>query len=150
MHGNLVAHISTQLFRLLCSFLLSSADLTIFAELAANADMSVNISLIRVVSRVVNADVWESSACRGRPLITNSCLRMSSQPSNEIFLVNPYQSHPSLAPLEAEVLWEYAKLAQNLRMVRFTSGKDLRKKNHPRIYQRSRRKPVFSTRNPID
>ena len=42
---------------------------------------------------------------------------MSSQPSNEIFLVNPYQSHPSLTPLEAEVLWEYAKLAQNIRMV---------------------------------
>jgi DASH complex subunit DAD3 len=43
---------------------------------------------------------------------------MSSQPSNEILLVNPYQSHPSLTPLEADVLWEYAKLAQNLRMVR--------------------------------
>jgi DASH complex subunit DAD3 len=42
---------------------------------------------------------------------------MSSQPSNEIFLVNPYQSHTSLTPVEAEVLWEYAKLAQNLRMV---------------------------------
>jgi len=43
---------------------------------------------------------------------------MSSQPSNEILLVNPYQSHPSLTPLEADVLWEYAKLAQNLRMVK--------------------------------
>jgi len=42
---------------------------------------------------------------------------MSSQPSNDIFLVNPYQSHPSLTPLETEVLWEYAKLAHNLRMV---------------------------------
>ena len=43
---------------------------------------------------------------------------MSSQPpSNDIFLVNPYQSHPSLTPLEADVLWEYAKLAQNLQMV---------------------------------
>jgi hypothetical protein len=39
--------------------------------------------------------------------------------SNEILLVNPYHSHPSLTPLEAEVLWEYAKLAQNLRMVCF-------------------------------
>ena len=48
---------------------------------------------------------------------------MSSQPSNEIFLVNPYQSHPNLTPLEAEALWEYAKLAQNLRMVCLTFGK---------------------------
>jgi hypothetical protein len=39
--------------------------------------------------------------------------------SNDIFLVNPYQSHPSLTPQETEVLWEYAKLAQNLRMVCF-------------------------------
>lgn len=44
---------------------------------------------------------------------------MSSQQSNEIFLVNPYQSHASLTPVEAEILWEYAKLAQNLRMVCF-------------------------------
>ena len=49
---------------------------------------------------------------------------MSSQPSNEIFLVNPYQSHANLTPVEAEVLWEYAKLAQNLRMVCLTTGKD--------------------------
>ena len=53
-------------------------------------------------------------------------LQMSSQTSNEIFLVNPYQSHPSLTPVEAEVLWEYAKLAQNLRMVCLSFDKNLK------------------------
>ncbi|KAF9527040.1 DASH complex subunit Dad3-domain-containing protein [Crepidotus variabilis] len=38
-------------------------------------------------------------------------------PVNEIFTVNPYDGHPSLTPLEASVLWEYAKLAQHLRLV---------------------------------
>ncbi|CAA7271600.1 unnamed protein product [Cyclocybe aegerita] len=43
---------------------------------------------------------------------------MSTPPaSNDIFAVNPYESHPSLTPLEAAVLWEYAKLAQHVRMV---------------------------------
>ena len=52
---------------------------------------------------------------------------MSSQPSNEIFLVNPYQSHASLTPVEAEILWEYAKLAQNLRTVCLTFWQGLEK-----------------------
>ncbi|KAF8965219.1 DASH complex subunit Dad3-domain-containing protein [Flammula alnicola] len=38
-------------------------------------------------------------------------------PSNDILTVNPYESHPSLTPLEAAALWEYAKLAHNVRMV---------------------------------
>ncbi|TFK42472.1 DASH complex subunit Dad3-domain-containing protein [Crucibulum laeve] len=43
---------------------------------------------------------------------------MTSQiPANDIFAVNPYESHPSLSPLEAEVLWEYAKLAQHVKLV---------------------------------
>lgn len=59
----------------------------------------------------------------------NDALQMSSQTSNEIFVVNPYQSHTSLTPVEAEVLWEYAKLAQNLRMVCLTFGaRQLKKK----------------------
>jgi len=36
---------------------------------------------------------------------------------NDILNVNPYESHPSLSPLEASALWEYAKLAYNVRMV---------------------------------
>ena len=38
--------------------------------------------------------------------------------SHTIFQVNPYEGHPSLTELEAEVLWEYAKLSQNLKEVR--------------------------------
>lgn len=38
--------------------------------------------------------------------------------THDIFSVNPYESHPSLTPLEAEVLWEYAKLAQHVKLVR--------------------------------
>lgn len=30
---------------------------------------------------------------------------------------NPYDRHPSLSVLEAQVLWEYAKLAQHLRTI---------------------------------
>ncbi|KAK0482625.1 DASH complex subunit Dad3, partial [Armillaria novae-zelandiae] len=34
-----------------------------------------------------------------------------------IFLNNPYTGHPSLTALEADVLWEYAKLAANVKQV---------------------------------
>jgi hypothetical protein len=37
---------------------------------------------------------------------------------SEIFHTNPYESHESLSPLEAEVLWEYAKLSQHVTDVR--------------------------------
>ena len=36
---------------------------------------------------------------------------------NEIFEVNPYEGHASLTQLEAEVLWEYAKLSQHVKLV---------------------------------
>jgi len=32
---------------------------------------------------------------------------------SDVFETNPYESHSGLSPLEAEVLWEYAKLAQH-------------------------------------
>ncbi|KAH9981155.1 DASH complex subunit Dad3-domain-containing protein [Lactifluus volemus] len=35
--------------------------------------------------------------------------------SDEIFSVNPYENHPSLTQIEAEVLWEYAKLNQHVK-----------------------------------
>ena len=41
----------------------------------------------------------------------------SPVPGSEIFHNNPYESHPSLTPTEAEVLWEYAKLAQHVKEV---------------------------------
>lgn len=42
--------------------------------------------------------------------------------STEIDLeeVNPYEGHLELTKLEAEVLWEYAKLAKNVKNVRDT------------------------------
>ncbi|KAJ7161472.1 DASH complex subunit Dad3, partial [Mycena crocata] len=31
---------------------------------------------------------------------------------------NPYLNHPSLSPIEKEVLWEYLKLAENLKQLK--------------------------------
>jgi hypothetical protein len=38
--------------------------------------------------------------------------------SSHIFEVNPYEGHPELTQTEAEVLWEYAKLNQRLKIAR--------------------------------
>ena len=35
----------------------------------------------------------------------------------QIFEVNPYESHSELTQTEAELLWEYAKLNQRLKVV---------------------------------
>lgn len=40
----------------------------------------------------------------------------------EIFATNPYADHPSLSETEAEVLWQYAKLSQNIKEVRATGA----------------------------
>lgn len=32
--------------------------------------------------------------------------------------INPYDGHPELSKIEADVLWEYAKLAKNVKTVR--------------------------------
>ncbi|ETW86152.1 hypothetical protein HETIRDRAFT_248007, partial [Heterobasidion irregulare TC 32-1] len=32
-----------------------------------------------------------------------------------IFDANPYEDHPGLSPIEADVLWEYAKLSQHIK-----------------------------------
>ncbi|KAF9780510.1 DASH complex subunit Dad3-domain-containing protein [Thelephora terrestris] len=37
--------------------------------------------------------------------------------SAQIFDVNPYENHPELTQTEAEVLWEYAKLNQRLKIM---------------------------------
>jgi len=39
----------------------------------------------------------------------------ASTSSSPIFSVNPYENHPSLTQLEADVLWEYAKLNQHIK-----------------------------------
>lgn len=41
----------------------------------------------------------------------------SAEPDKQIFEVNPYDGHASLTQLEAEVLWEYAKLSQHVKIV---------------------------------
>ena len=46
----------------------------------------------------------------------------ASSGGSQIFTINPYEDHPSLSPLEAEVLWEYAKLNQQIKDVRTTSS----------------------------
>ena len=38
--------------------------------------------------------------------------------SSSIYETNPYEGHPNLSELEAEVLWQYAKLSQNIKEVR--------------------------------
>ncbi|TFK54672.1 hypothetical protein OE88DRAFT_1673790 [Heliocybe sulcata] len=40
---------------------------------------------------------------------------MASPATAEIYELNPYDGHPGLTQLEADVLWEYAKLNQNIR-----------------------------------
>jgi DASH complex subunit DAD3 len=50
----------------------------------------------------------------------------ASSGGSQIFTINPYEDHPSLSPLEAEVLWEYAKLNQQIKDVRTTSGNSQR------------------------
>ena len=42
---------------------------------------------------------------------------MSATTSNDIFNVNPYEANAGLSALESEVLWEYAKLAQHIKLV---------------------------------
>ncbi|KAI0345264.1 hypothetical protein BDW22DRAFT_1325752 [Trametopsis cervina] len=37
--------------------------------------------------------------------------------NSTIHETNPYEGHPSLTELEAEVLWQYARLAQNVKEI---------------------------------
>lgn len=39
----------------------------------------------------------------------------------DVFDANPYESHPSLTALEANVLWEYAKLSQHVKDLTVTT-----------------------------
>lgn len=47
------------------------------------------------------------------PTMTNNPI------DTDVFEVNPYEGHPSLTQLESEVLWEYAKLSQHVKIVSF-------------------------------
>lgn len=61
--------------------------------------------------------IWHWSRSLARAHI---CIMASSSPATDIFTENPYEHHPSLSSLEAEALWEYAKLAQHVKQVPFT------------------------------
>jgi hypothetical protein len=63
--------------------------------------------------------LWPSDhRCYRLPLfILGLSLRLASKGNYHILMSNPYDAHPSLSQLEAAVLWEYARLAQNVRMV---------------------------------
>ena len=37
--------------------------------------------------------------------------------SSTVFQTNPYEGHPNLSELEAEVLWQYAQLSQSIKEV---------------------------------
>jgi DASH complex subunit DAD3 len=65
---------------------------------------------------------------------------MSSPPPPDIFAENPYLNHPNLSPIEVEVLWEYAKLAQNLKQVcgSTRSLTRFRCNNAPQLKQKTR------------
>ncbi|KAJ8579950.1 hypothetical protein M405DRAFT_753871 [Rhizopogon salebrosus TDB-379] len=41
--------------------------------------------------------------------------------TSDIFDANPYETHASLTPLEANVLWEYAKLSQHVKDLTVTT-----------------------------
>ncbi len=43
---------------------------------------------------------------------------MATSLSSSLHEANPYEGHPNLNELEAEVLWQYAKLSQNIKEVR--------------------------------
>lgn len=56
------------------------------------------------------------------PLSLQTTTSMSSLLESGIHNVNPYEGYPHLTELESEVLWQYAKLAQNIKEVsKYTS-----------------------------
>ncbi|KAI0078126.1 hypothetical protein K474DRAFT_1771217 [Panus rudis PR-1116 ss-1] len=40
---------------------------------------------------------------------------MAAPANDEVFESNPYEGNPNLSELEAEVLWQYARLNQNIK-----------------------------------
>jgi hypothetical protein len=72
-------------------------------------------------------DVWVKYGLDVRTSVGMENLEFSTQTAimtttatsaDSIFETNPYEMHPGLSPLEADVLWEYAKLSQHIKEVR--------------------------------
>jgi DASH complex subunit DAD3 len=51
---------------------------------------------------------------------SESAVETTMDANSQIFSVNPYEDHPSLTQIEADLLWEYAKLNQHIKDVRYT------------------------------
>ena len=73
---------------------------------------------------------------------------MTSNTTPDILTINPYESHPSLSPLEASALWEYAKLAYNVQMVGWRLNL-VPASRSIQFARRSHKRRVFSTKNQI-
>ena len=56
--------------------------------------------------------------------------------STQIFEVNPYENHPELTQTESEVLWEYAKLNQRLKIVSVLAVRLTRLPSEPSSFTR--------------
>ena len=52
------------------------------------------------------------------PLGSHGAATIMATSSSQIFTVNPYENHPGLTQVEADTLWEYAKLNQHIKDVR--------------------------------
>lgn len=61
--------------------------------------------------------MWRNVRRRARGSLLPPAMTTPTHGS-DIFESNPYEGHPNLSELEAEVLWQYAKLAQNMKEVR--------------------------------
>ena len=62
-----------------------------------------------------------SNRASARACLPASLVMATTLSTSVVFERNPYEGHPSLTELEAEVLWEYAKLSQNVKEVRLSS-----------------------------
>jgi hypothetical protein len=72
-----------------------------------------SLAIDRVASRAFSLTLIMSH----NAITASSSSGASASNANDILSVNPYESHPSLKPIEAEVLWEYAKLAHHVKSV---------------------------------
>lgn len=80
-------------------------DSTIMLERSMHPSRDLQVRRLDAFSRALRV---KSSA---------SLTTMAALSSSAVFERNPYEGHPNLTELEAEVLWEYAKLSQNVKDV---------------------------------
>ena len=79
----------------------------------AHYTLKITIDPIRTLPKLVTRRVVGTRCARSPTMST-------SQSGGEVFERNPYEGKHGLSELEAEVLWQYAKLSQNVKEVRHT------------------------------